>query len=69
MLNRTLKKFVLALIEKEKARGRKRETYIDRRRETKRGRKEKKKNRFIKNNLLSKRFFFTVKQSVMLGII
>lgn len=69
MLNRTLKKFVLALIEKEKARGRKRETYIDRRRETKRGRKEKKKNRFIKNNLLSKRFFFTVKQSVILGII
>lgn len=43
MLNRTLKKFVLALIEKEKARGRKRETYIDRRRETERGRKEKKK--------------------------
>lgn len=69
MLNRTLKKFVLALIEKEKARGRKRETYIDRRRETKRGRKEKKKNRFIKNNLLSKCFFFTVKQSVILGII
>lgn len=68
MLNRTLKKFVLALIEKEKARGRKRETYIDRRRETERGRK-KKKNRFIKNNLLSKRFFFTVKQSVILGII
>lgn len=68
MLNRTLKKFVLALIEKEKARGRKRETYIDRRRETERGRK-KKKNRFIKNNLLSKCFFFTVKQSVILGII
>lgn len=68
MLNRTLKKFVLALIEKEKARGRKRETYIDRRRETERGRKEKK-NRFIKNNLLSKCFFFTVKQSVILGII
>ena len=58
----------MALIEKEKARGRKRETYIDRRRETERGRKEKK-NRFIKNNLLSKRFFFTVKQSVILGII
>lgn len=68
MLNRTLKKFVLALIEKEKARGRKRETYIDRWRETERGRKGKK-TRFTKNNLLSKRFFFTVKQSVILGII
>lgn len=44
-----------------------RETHTDRRRETERGRKKKK--RLIKNNLLSKRFFFTAKQSVILGII
>lgn len=68
MLNRTLKKIVLvlylALIEKEKARSRERDTH----RQTERDR-ERKKKRLIKNNLLSKRFFFTTKQSVILGII
>lgn len=53
----------LALIKKEKARGRDRDTH----RQTERG--SKKKNGFIKNNLLNKCFFFTAKQSVILGII
>lgn len=70
MLNRTLKKLVLvlylALIEKEKGRSRERDTH----RQTERDReREEEKKRLIKNNLLSKRFFFTAKQSVILGII
>ena len=60
--------------ERERERGRKRK---EGRKEGKKGQRErgrkgerkKKKNAFIKTQSFSKRFFFTAKQSVILGII